>query len=259
MLCNLDSVISLRSNSLHSRSLNLNFPITRALATFGLPLTAPSTPPLPRATLLAFVACAPMPLPLAIHRLLPLFLLLLRTIPPSAISNVLCILPLGARPAARRSTLLASAPGHLCLPAYYLPPLLLTLLLLTLLLINLLLLLPFSLPLALLLPLSLMFLPSCGAPSLPTATFPWITATTLMRVSFFSSNMVKQSATLLSLSPICEPTSISGIQLVTVLPSTRILLSTPMSTLQPIPPLFPSLNPTGIVFICWRQTHHSSF
>jgi hypothetical protein len=37
MLCDLDSVISLRSNSLHSRSLNLDFPITRAAATFGLP------------------------------------------------------------------------------------------------------------------------------------------------------------------------------------------------------------------------------
>jgi hypothetical protein len=37
MLCDLDSVISLRSNSLHSPSLNLHFPITRAAATFGLP------------------------------------------------------------------------------------------------------------------------------------------------------------------------------------------------------------------------------
>jgi hypothetical protein len=37
MLCDLDSVISLRSNSLYSRSLDLEFPITRAAATFGLP------------------------------------------------------------------------------------------------------------------------------------------------------------------------------------------------------------------------------
>jgi hypothetical protein len=37
MLSDLDSVISLRSNSLHSRSLDLDFPITRAAATFGLP------------------------------------------------------------------------------------------------------------------------------------------------------------------------------------------------------------------------------
>ena len=37
MLCALDSVISLNSNSLHSRSLNTEFPITRAAATFGLP------------------------------------------------------------------------------------------------------------------------------------------------------------------------------------------------------------------------------
>jgi hypothetical protein len=37
MLCALDSVISLRSNSMHSRALNLDFPITRAAANFGLP------------------------------------------------------------------------------------------------------------------------------------------------------------------------------------------------------------------------------
>jgi hypothetical protein len=37
MLCDLDSVISLRTNSMHSRALNLDFPITRAAASFGLP------------------------------------------------------------------------------------------------------------------------------------------------------------------------------------------------------------------------------
>ena len=37
MLCDLDSVISLKSNSLLSRSLNIEFLITRAAATFGLP------------------------------------------------------------------------------------------------------------------------------------------------------------------------------------------------------------------------------
>jgi hypothetical protein len=37
MLCALDSIISLNSNSLHSRSLNTEFLITRAAATFGLP------------------------------------------------------------------------------------------------------------------------------------------------------------------------------------------------------------------------------
>jgi hypothetical protein len=37
MLCDLDSVITLGSNSLHSRSLKLDFPITRAAAAFGLP------------------------------------------------------------------------------------------------------------------------------------------------------------------------------------------------------------------------------
>jgi hypothetical protein len=37
MLCDLDSVISLRTNSLHSRALNVDFPITRAAAAFGLP------------------------------------------------------------------------------------------------------------------------------------------------------------------------------------------------------------------------------
>jgi hypothetical protein len=37
MLCDLDSVISLRTNNLHSRALNVDFPISRAAATFGLP------------------------------------------------------------------------------------------------------------------------------------------------------------------------------------------------------------------------------
>ena len=37
MLCDLDYVISLRSNTLHSRALDVTFPITRAAATFGLP------------------------------------------------------------------------------------------------------------------------------------------------------------------------------------------------------------------------------
>ncbi len=37
MLCDLDSVISLCTNSMHSRALNLDFPITRAAASFGLP------------------------------------------------------------------------------------------------------------------------------------------------------------------------------------------------------------------------------
>ena len=39
MLCDLDSVISLNSNSLHSRSLNIEFRIIRAAATFSLPST----------------------------------------------------------------------------------------------------------------------------------------------------------------------------------------------------------------------------
>jgi hypothetical protein len=37
MLCDLDSIISLRTYSLHSRALSIDFPITRASATFGLP------------------------------------------------------------------------------------------------------------------------------------------------------------------------------------------------------------------------------
>jgi hypothetical protein len=44
MLCNLDSIISLRSNSMHSRTLNRNFPILRAAATFGLPSTCSFDP-----------------------------------------------------------------------------------------------------------------------------------------------------------------------------------------------------------------------
>jgi hypothetical protein len=37
MLCDLYSVISLRTNSLHSRALSIDFPVTRASAIFGLP------------------------------------------------------------------------------------------------------------------------------------------------------------------------------------------------------------------------------
>jgi hypothetical protein len=37
MLCNLDSVISLCTDSMHSHVLGIDFPITRAAATFGLP------------------------------------------------------------------------------------------------------------------------------------------------------------------------------------------------------------------------------
>jgi hypothetical protein len=37
MLCDLDSIISLRSNTMHSRILHRDFPITRAAASFGLP------------------------------------------------------------------------------------------------------------------------------------------------------------------------------------------------------------------------------
>jgi hypothetical protein len=37
MLCNLDAVISLCSNLMHSRSLNHDFPITQAAANIGLP------------------------------------------------------------------------------------------------------------------------------------------------------------------------------------------------------------------------------
>jgi hypothetical protein len=37
MLCDLDCVISLRSNCMHSRTLHRDFPITRAAASFGLP------------------------------------------------------------------------------------------------------------------------------------------------------------------------------------------------------------------------------
>ena len=36
ILCDLDSVISLRSNTMHSRTLHCDFPITRAAASFGL-------------------------------------------------------------------------------------------------------------------------------------------------------------------------------------------------------------------------------
>jgi hypothetical protein len=38
MLCDLDAVISLRSNSMHSRSLNHDFPITRGLLLSVYPL-----------------------------------------------------------------------------------------------------------------------------------------------------------------------------------------------------------------------------
>lgn len=41
MLCDLDAVISLRSNLLHSQSLNHDFPITRAAAHCGLPPDCP--------------------------------------------------------------------------------------------------------------------------------------------------------------------------------------------------------------------------
>jgi hypothetical protein len=44
MLCDLDSIISLRSNSMHSRTLNRDFPIIRAAATFGLPPTCSFDP-----------------------------------------------------------------------------------------------------------------------------------------------------------------------------------------------------------------------
>ena len=37
MLCDLDVIIALRSNSLHARALGLDFPITRSAAHFGLP------------------------------------------------------------------------------------------------------------------------------------------------------------------------------------------------------------------------------
>jgi hypothetical protein len=37
MLCDLDAIISLRSNLMHSRALSPNFPITGAAANFGLP------------------------------------------------------------------------------------------------------------------------------------------------------------------------------------------------------------------------------
>jgi hypothetical protein len=37
MLCDLDADISLRSNSMHSRALAIDFPITRSAANFGLP------------------------------------------------------------------------------------------------------------------------------------------------------------------------------------------------------------------------------
>ena len=44
MLCNLDSVILLRANSMHSWALRLDFPITRAAANFGLPPDCPFDP-----------------------------------------------------------------------------------------------------------------------------------------------------------------------------------------------------------------------
>jgi hypothetical protein len=37
MLCDLDAIISLHSNSMHSLSLNHDFPVTQAAANFGLP------------------------------------------------------------------------------------------------------------------------------------------------------------------------------------------------------------------------------
>jgi hypothetical protein len=37
MLCNLDAIISLQSNSMHSRAMNLDFPITQSSSNFGLP------------------------------------------------------------------------------------------------------------------------------------------------------------------------------------------------------------------------------
>jgi hypothetical protein len=37
VLCDLDSIISLRTNSLHSRALSIDFPVNRASAAFGLP------------------------------------------------------------------------------------------------------------------------------------------------------------------------------------------------------------------------------
>jgi hypothetical protein len=75
MLCNLDPVILLRSNSTHSRTLHRDFPITRATASFGLPkdvsfhpaaascqnaasLCGP--PPPPAASILALASPAPV-------------------------------------------------------------------------------------------------------------------------------------------------------------------------------------------------------
>ena len=44
MLCDLDSIISLTLNSLHSCALNADFPITRAATSFGLPPDCTSDP-----------------------------------------------------------------------------------------------------------------------------------------------------------------------------------------------------------------------
>jgi hypothetical protein len=93
MLCDLDPVISLGSNSLHNRALKLDFPITRAAAHFGLPRTAPSTPQPPLALKLVHAASNhPMPPPLSIPAP-PLLLPLPRTIPRLDTFNAPSILP----------------------------------------------------------------------------------------------------------------------------------------------------------------------
>jgi hypothetical protein len=68
MLCDLDSVISLRTNSLHSRALNVDFPITRAAAAFGLPfgcLFDPDSTARNHASTRGLPSAASMSLPLA--------------------------------------------------------------------------------------------------------------------------------------------------------------------------------------------------
>lgn len=66
MLCDLDSIISLRSNSMHSRTLNRDFPITRAAAVFGLPSDCTFDPAAAARTHAASLCGLPPPAPASI-------------------------------------------------------------------------------------------------------------------------------------------------------------------------------------------------
>ena len=173
MLCDFDSVISLNSHSLHSCSLNIEFPIARAATMFGLPPDCSFFDPatsshhhasthglhhLSDATLTSFIpvlttACdktsrgfsdAPPPLP---SDLFPLHLLLSPLLFQPALPSPFPLL-------SRSSTCLSL----LCLPHLF-----------------------FLLPLS----LSLPFLLSFGDLNPLIATSLWSTAMTLMRVCSF--------------------------------------------------------------------------